>query len=207
LREDVPRKAAVEPGNYHRSKFWAEEEIRCAINAGLDAVIINPTNILGPGDRHGWSTFAVGIDRGSLTVAPPGSGAFVHVADVVQALIVGAQRGRCGHNYLLGSVNASYAQLAQACARRLGKSFAAEPQAATALLATARQLEATSRQTGRPPSVTLDTARVLCADLQVDSGKAIAELGFRLRPLQELVDDTIDWLVKIGIIASSMNHF
>lgn len=204
LREDVPRRGADEPVNYHRSKFWAEEEIRCALDQGLDAVMVNPTNILGPGDVHGWSMFAVSVDRGMNLRPPPGAGAFVHVDEVAKAMVRAAEVGRTGHNYLLGGVNASYLEFAQACARALGKS---EPRRAAAVRATmkdARAQEARALVTGREPGISVDTARVLCATLAVDSGKAIRELGFVARPLDEIMTETVAWLREAGLVAPAV---
>jgi nucleoside-diphosphate-sugar epimerase len=200
LREDVPRRGVEEPVNYHRSKFWAEEEVRCGLDQGLDAVMVNPTNILGPGDRHGWSMFAVAIHRGHVIAAPPGAGAFVHVEDVAAAMIAAADRGRCGHNYLLGGVNASYLAFAKACAEQLALPFPDRPRSASAVLREARGLEAEAAALGRAPRLSLDTARVLCASLEVDSGKAVRELGFQIRPLSVLVEQTIAALREAGHI-------
>lgn len=200
LREDAPRLGVLEPINYQRSKFWAEEEIRCAMDQGLDAVMVNPTNILGPGDVQGWSLFPVGIHAGHTRAAPPGAGAFVHVEDVADAMIAAFHRGRQGHNYLLGGVNASYLEFALLCAARFGRSFPAEPRDAGSILDEARALEAEAAATGKRPWLTIDTALVLCATLEVDSSKAVRELGFRIRPLAELADATIAWLHVAGLI-------
>ncbi len=203
LREDVPRLGAYEAINYQRSKFWAEEEIRCAMDQGLDAVLVNPTNILGAGDVQGWSLFPVGIHTGQTRAAPPGAGAFVHVEDVADAMIAAADRGRTGHNYLLGGVNASYLHFAQLCAARLGKPFPAEPRTADSIINEARELEAEAAKTGERPWLTVDTALVLCATLEVDSSKAIRELDFRVQPIEALVDSTLDWLREAGLITMS----
>ncbi len=203
LREDVPRLGVYEPINYQRSKFWAEEEIRCAIDQGLDAVMVNPTNIVGAGDVQGWSLFPVGIHTGRTRAAPPGAGAFVHVEDVADAMIAAADHGRSGHNYLLGGVNASYMHFAQLCAARMSKPFPSEPRSSDSIMGEARALEAEATKTGKRPWLTIDTALVLCATLEVDSSKAVHELGFRIRTMESLADSTMAWLRKSGLVAGA----
>jgi dihydroflavonol-4-reductase len=43
--------------NYFRTKRLAELEVHRGIEQGLDAVIVNPSNIIGPYDYSGWSRF------------------------------------------------------------------------------------------------------------------------------------------------------
>ncbi len=201
LREDAPRLGVEEPINYQRSKFWAEEEIRCAIDQGLDAVMVNPTNILGPGDVKGWSLFPVSIHLGYTRAAPPGAGAFAYVEDVADAMVAAATLGRTGHNYLLGGTNATYLEFARLCADRMNMPFPAKPRSAASVIGEARKLEAEAATTGQEPPLSVDTARVLCSTLKVDSSKAMRELGFRARPLPELVELTLAWLRTSGMIA------
>ncbi len=200
LREDIPRRGVDEPINYQRSKFWAEEEIRCASDQGLDAVIVNPTNVLGSGDIKGWSRILLQIDRGLLGAAPPGSGAFAYVDDVAEAMIAAAHRGRTGHHYLLGGTNATYLEFMSVCARQLGKPFAEEPRSAADILREAHDEEARAATTGQSPRLSMDHARVLCAAVAADSGKAIRELDFRVRPLPEMIERTLQWFRKVRLI-------
>lgn len=202
LREDVPRLGCEEPINYQRSKFWAEEEIRCAIDQGLDAVMVNPTNIMGPGDLKGWSSVAIQIAQGKRKVAPPGSGAFVYSEDVADAMIAAVERGRIGHNYLLGGVNATYQEFMQLCAVKLGMPFADVPEDGEEMIRRAIYAEAEAEITNTRPAkhLTLDYALVFCAKLAVDSSKAEKELGFRVRPLDELLDLTIKALRDVKAI-------
>jgi nucleoside-diphosphate-sugar epimerase len=41
--------------HYQHTKALAEEEVRLGISRGLDAVLLNPANIIGPYDLHNWS--------------------------------------------------------------------------------------------------------------------------------------------------------
>src|SRR5262249_24240114 len=41
--------------NYQHTKVLAEDAVRAGITQGLDAVFLNPANIIGPYDLHNWS--------------------------------------------------------------------------------------------------------------------------------------------------------
>ncbi len=51
--------------NYFRTKYLAELEVQQGIQKGLDAVILNPANIIGPYDYSGWSRMFFLIDKGA----------------------------------------------------------------------------------------------------------------------------------------------
>lgn len=200
LREDVPRRGMEEPINYQRSKYWAEEEVRCIMNLGLDAVMVNPTNVLGTGSVKGWSHVAVQIHQGFIKIAPPGAGAFAYADDTADAMIAAASLGQTGHNYLLGGVNATYLEFMQACARAVGQEFPDKVRSVESLFEEARENEAEALRTGVRPRMSMDYALVYAATLEVDSSKAIRELNFRVRPLDEIVGLTVDWLRANGFI-------
>lgn len=136
------------------------------------------------------------------STAPPGAGAFTWVEDVADAMIAAAISGRSGHNYLLGGANASYLEFMTLCARELGKPFPAEPQSAASLFAQVAAEESESDRAGRGPRNQLgrDYALVFCAAFEVDSSKAVRELGFRIRPMEEMVRLTVAWLRAAGQI-------
>lgn len=96
---------------YGAAKRQAELILMQAINRGLDAVIVNPTLILGPGDRnmitgsmvieaaHGWGFLY--LDGGEN---------YVHIDDVAQGHLAAAKRGERGQRYILGGENLPHRQ-------------------------------------------------------------------------------------------------
>ncbi len=59
--------------------------MRAGIAQGLDAVFLNPANIVGPYDLHNWSRLIRLAAEGRLWRVPPGGGSFCHVAEVARA--------------------------------------------------------------------------------------------------------------------------
>ena len=85
--EDTPSNVLSRGDNYGRTKYLAEQRVRqAASEAGLEAVILNPVNVLGPYDRANWTgQLILPIAQGRLRVVPPGLASWAYVADVAGA--------------------------------------------------------------------------------------------------------------------------
>ena len=70
--------------NYMHTKTVAEEEVRLGIARGLDAVLLNPANIVGPYDANNWSRLIRLAAAGKLPRVPPGRASFCHVVEVAR---------------------------------------------------------------------------------------------------------------------------
>jgi len=100
---------------YSESKFFSEMEIWRGIEEGLDAVIVNPSVVLGPGKwSSGSAQFFKAVWDG-LKFYTGGATGFVDVNDVVRAMITlmeDTNFKRCkNQRYILNSENVSYREL------------------------------------------------------------------------------------------------
>jgi len=198
LREDTPQQGARSWINYERNKHAAERLVR---ESGLPFLILQPSHILGPGDRNNWSQLIRMADAGRLPGAPPGSGAFADVREVARAHVRAWQREARDEAWLLGGEHASFVQLIAEIGRQLGKPVPTRATPAPVLRAYARVLDAVSRLTRKPPPLTPAAVCFTCHHLHVDSSKAEAELGYRSTPLPSLLADTIAWLREEGLLS------
>ncbi|MFT3953181.1 MAG: NAD-dependent epimerase/dehydratase family protein [Piscinibacter sp.] len=198
LNESVAQRGGESWITYERSKYLGEQAVR---GSALPWIVFNPSNILGPGDRHNWSRLIGMIDREQLPGIPPGSGAFADVREIAAAQVRAWQRQRFGQAYLVGGEHASLVDFVQLVGRLLGKRTPARATPAWALLAYARVLDGWSRLSGREPAVTPEGATLTCRQLRVDSSKAVRELGYRETPLQTLLADTLDWMAGEGLVS------
>ena len=121
INEETIPNAITSPINHHRTKYLAEIEVRKGIEKGLDAVILNPSNIMGPHDYHNWSQLFMLIDRQKLPGVPEATQTFCHVNEVAKAHIAAFHKGRCGENYILGGADSDYLSLVQKIGELLGK--------------------------------------------------------------------------------------
>ncbi len=190
------------PIGYLHSKALAEEEVRKAIAEGLDAVILNPANIVGPHDLSNWSRLFRLVAEGKLPGVPPGRAPFCHVADVTKAHLTAFERGRTGENYILAGTEASYVEAFAVVGKLLGRPVPKKPTPALALALAGRLAELKSRLTHREPDLTPEMAMLLSCSVSCRSDKAARELGYQAVPLQTMFEDCYRWMVAEGIVGT-----
>lgn len=201
LTECSVRTEATDWINYVRTKFAAENLVKQAVREELmDAVILNPANILGPGDRRNWSRVIMMTHKGKLPGVPPGGGPFADVREVAKAHVAAYHKGEKGENYLLGGVDVSFLELIQIVGELLGKPVPSRATPGWQLKAAARVKSWVAAITGREPDITPESAFMIIHHLSCDSGRAQRELDYRFTPIRPLLRDTIDWLNKAGMM-------
>ncbi len=99
---------------YGYAKYLAELEVQKAVALGLDAVIVNPSLVFGPGDlyRQAGSIISQVADR-RVSLGIEGGINCVHVADIVAGQLAAMACGRSGERYILGGENLTHMQLLQ----------------------------------------------------------------------------------------------
>jgi len=102
---DESRPLSDSPGfpPYDRSKALAENEVQRGIEKGLDAVILNPTAIIGPHDYESSYLGRALLDMAQhkLPALVTGGYDWVDVRDVVQGAIVAEKKATSGERYIL----------------------------------------------------------------------------------------------------------
>ena len=88
---------------------------------GLDAVIVNPCVVLGPGAPGRSTMTLVERLRRGTSFHPPGSNAVVDARDVAACMVRLMAEGLSGERYLLVGENVSYRALFAALAESFGK--------------------------------------------------------------------------------------
>ncbi len=104
---------------YSLSKFKSEMEVWRGINEGLNAIIVNPSVIIGPGD---WSTGSPSIIDAigkGLKFYLPGMTGFVDVRDVAKASIELMESEITNERFILNTSNQTYPELFKMIAQEL----------------------------------------------------------------------------------------
>jgi nucleoside-diphosphate-sugar epimerase len=96
---------------YSTSKYYAELEIWRGIAEGLNAVIINPSIILGPADWDSGSAKLFRTMYDGLKFYTAGSNGFVDVQDVVNIMTILMNSDISGEKFIINSENLSYRNL------------------------------------------------------------------------------------------------
>ena len=106
---------------YGYAKHCAEQRVLDSYRAGLDALIVNPAAVIGPGDKNlVASAIIYHMGRGLRPPIPPGGLNVVHVDDVVSGYLAAIERGRSGERYILGGENIRYEDFLQLIAGAIG---------------------------------------------------------------------------------------
>ena len=189
---------------YYRSKLYGERAALAMDDGDFRVVSINPTLLLGPGDRHGSSTLDVRrfIER-PMPVLPAGGISFVDARDVAETMLVAARRGRGGARYLLTACNCTTRTFFARVARVAGvrEPLASLPRGAASRRATtwlAGRLEAVlGRDDRNPDAKSLEYAHF---NWYADPSRAEAELAWRPRDAMQTLADTVRDLHIRGVV-------
>lgn len=99
---------------YGHAKYLAEMEVQRAVAQGVDAVIVNPTMVIGEGDIYRQSSSIItllALQR--IPALVEGGINVVHVSDVVEGHLAALEEGRTGQRYILGGENLTLLELAE----------------------------------------------------------------------------------------------
>lgn len=197
IDESSPQLADDPRNGYLYTKKRAELAVREEIARGLDAVFLNPCAIVGKYDTSSWAQAFFMIDRDQLPAVPPGHGSFCHAGAVARAHIDAFHKGRCGENYILAGVDASFLEFFGRIAALLGKPVPKRTTPAMAIRAVGLVSDLWSRITGREPAVTPEKAALITRRVEASSAKAQRELGYRADvDLDTMLRECCDWLIE-----------
>ena len=200
VTEDTPSKATSCSINFVRSKGLAESEVRKGLRKGLDAVIMNPANMIGPYDTKGWSRLFRLVDKGRMPFMAAGGGSFCHSRAMAKAQVAAYDNGRTGVNYLLGGANSTYINLLSQIAHLLHRRVLprALPHRVLSAMAVADESRANLLRT--KPVITRETVELLSSHTYCRSDRAREELGYDPVPLKVMLEDCRNWLRQEGMI-------
>ena len=175
--------------HYGRSKHGAEIEVWRGIAEGLDAIILNPSIVLGAGDWYSSSCQLFMQIYHGLKFYTPGSTGFVDVRDVAAITVGMLDVAMVNEAYILNESNYHFEEIFGLMARGLDK----KPPSILAPRWIARLIVAweyvKSKMTGRHPVITRDSVRNSYECFNYDNQK-IRSLGFSFTPVGETIRDT-----------------
>lgn len=201
IDETVKRDLGDMPGPYCRSKFLAEQIALRAAKDGQPVVIVNPTLPVGPGDHK--ITPPTRMLLGFLNGLHP---AYLEcmlnindVRDIARGHILAAEKGRLGERYILGNENIRLSTVLNLLEEITGLKMPKRKIPYCIALGVACIDEIIANWiTKRAPSAPVTGVRLACSEAQLDSSKAVKELGIPQRPVIESLRDEITWLSDTG---------
>ena len=193
LDENTHWDPTAHPSNYAISKYGAEREVWRGISEGLPAVIVNPSIVLGPGDRNKGTAVLFYKVKNGFPFYTEGISGFVDVRDVSAALRFLRNKETTGERYILNGEDLSFKTLFSKMAAELhvkAPSIKVRPWM-TSLVWPIESLRCLL--TGSKPFITRETARSARSNFHYNADK-IKKIGFTFHPIDECIKDTIAYL-------------
>jgi dihydroflavonol-4-reductase len=197
LDESAPYAEEIVAGwPYYASKIYQERlAFEHGERLGIEVVAVNPSLLLGPGDRRLSSTGDVRkFIKRQIPTIPDGGINFVDARDAAAATATALAKGRAGERYLLGGPNWTTKEFFD----RLGRVANVSPPRLKLPPKVAKWgasiVEELYRWRGKEPPMERISVEMAEHYWWIDSSKAAAELDFSPRDPQLTLVDTVDYL-------------
>jgi dihydroflavonol-4-reductase len=212
--EDTEYNLAPLDISYCDTKHQAELEVQKGVAQGLDAVIVNPGAVFGPGDVRRFKGHLYGSIVWTKFFYVGGGIATVDVDDVVEGHIRAWKKGRTGERYILANENLTFREISGviddiiachcACppafwrkeSRRLAgrRGNLLKIRIPTPIIFLFAHLATWfSKLTGTKPIATIPMAKFTRVNLFFSNEKACKELGLQFKPFRESIERAIGW--------------
>lgn len=184
-------------GEYAKSKADAGQYVLDAVqNRGLDACIVHPSGIIGPYDykvSH-LTQMIEDVANGKLWAGVHGGYDFVDVRDVVSGILAACEKGKPGESYILSGHYVVVPELLRLVAEATGQKPITTFVPMWLAKAVAPLAEKYYELKKQKPLYTKMSLEVLDSNGEFSHAKAERELGYQVRPIEETIEDTVDWL-------------
>jgi dihydroflavonol-4-reductase len=180
--------------NYSISKLESEMEVWRGIAEGLDAVIVNPSVIIGPSAGTDGSGKIFETVRKGLKYYTRGSCGLVDVEDVARCMIALMNSDVTAERYIINAENWKYKDLMDTIARCFNLKPATTEAKPWMLELAWRGASFIGTLTGSDPSLDKIAARAATVEQNYDNSKIVKELDFKFKPVKESIREVCDAL-------------
>ena len=185
-------------GDYAKSKAAATELVFDAAERGLNASIVFPSGIIGPGDIQGGSftSMAKSFLAGKLPFAVRGGYDFVDVRDVAKGILACSESGEPGKGYILSGHYITIRKMLQLVGKAAKLKY--HPICLPLSLAklAAPYYERRSLKDRKPLFFTPYSVAVLASNGQFSHAAASKCFAYQPRPMEETLWDMAVWLME-----------
>jgi dihydroflavonol-4-reductase len=192
--EEITENHMIKPGErrtiYSISKFKSEMEVWRGIEEGLNAVIVNPSVILGPGDWQRSSGAFFPLVKNGLKYYTSGTTAFVDVRDVADIMVRLVNSSVKSERFIVSSENKTFREFFTLVAKALNVK-APKYEAGYKMLYWASKADAIiSRITFSKRRLTSDTIISSTGKDSYSNHKVKELLNYSFRTVEEMVQNT-----------------
>lgn len=198
ITEEAVFSPGLVQGDYAKSKAIATSLVFEAAARGLNASVVFPSGIIGPGDigKGSITNMLLSFLAGKLPLAVKGGYDFVDVRDVAAGIVSCAEKGQAGRGYILSGQYASVRDLLEAAkeALQIKRTVSYLPMAWAKRIAPL--YEKRSLKKNQPLYFTPYAVAVLDSNSLFSRKAAAAAFGYAPRSMKSSIRDTVLWLKK-----------
>ena len=202
VKEDDPRITPFE-NDYEISKFCAEQLVLEYVKEGLDAVIVSPTRVYGPGKLTAANPITSFISKlmkwkaGFIPSAKQIRGNYAFIEDVVEGHFLALEKGIRGEKYSLGGENIGYDTFFSTIKKETGGALVLMPLPKIGFMLAGYASNLFANLCGRRTHFSGKVVKRLYDDRAVSCKKAIDVLGYEVTPFKQGIRKTIAYLKNI----------
>lgn len=185
---------------YESTKSEAEDLALGFANRAFSVCVLNPSRIYGPGFDTGSNPFTKIIEmylKGQWKIIPGSGediGSYPYIDDVVDGHLKAMEKGRSGERYILGGENATFNEFISLVKKHSGINRPLRHIPFFVLSGLSYLILLNAKITGKYPLITPDWVAKYKYDWALDSSKAITELDYKIRSLDDGIKKTVDWV-------------
>lgn len=180
---------------YVTTKRRAEDKVDAAVAEGFDAVVVNPTYMIGPRDVRPSSGKLV-LDQlgGKVPGYTGGKNNFSDVRDVARGMLLAMEKGKTGERYILGGYNLGYGEFMDMVSEVTGAPRVTRRMPDWAVRGVGLLGDVQAAVTGSEPLINSATSRwAITPRFIFTSAKAQRQLGYEISPLEPAIAACADW--------------
>jgi dihydroflavonol-4-reductase len=190
------------PSPYSFSKFRGEMEVWRGMNEGLQAVIVNPSIIVGPGMWYGsWEGIFKQIQNG-LNFYPTGSSGYIDVGDVVKAMIRLTESEVSNERFILSAENLEHREVLDCLAEAMKKPLPGRPLTPIIVKIACHLEKMRSFFAGSQPRITRQSMKSSTAVTSYSNRKIVQALSLDFKPVKETLATSIRLFMEEQEVAS-----
>lgn len=180
---------ATETDGYALSKLESEMEVWRGIAEGLDAVIVNPSIIIGANAGKEGSGALFETVRKGLKFYTSGSSGFVDVEDVAKCMIALMNSDITEQRYIISAENREYKQLTAEIAGAFGIPAPAKYAKPWMMGIAWRAAAFIGKITGKDPAIDKISAQAASMTRNYDNSKIKKAIGIEFKPISKSITE------------------
>lgn len=181
--------------DYMDSKQKAQEIVLDAVkNKGLQAIVVNPTYMIGPYDsRPSSGAMILAVHQGKIPGYSRGGKNFVAVKDAATAISNAITMGKVGECYILGNKNMTYQEAFNLIAETISGKRVKRKLPDFVVKTYGAMNSFFAKIFKYYPGITKELAIISCERHYYSPEKARKEIGLPETPLNEAIQECYDW--------------